>query len=1346
MSSETFSIAINGNSNDSNLVVSSTNGAITDGIASGPAGPAGPAGPSGLKVSGFNNKSHLETNLKNMLESKVNKPNGGESTPWAVYTAMCGDDKVSVSVGYDADYTDLSGGVQDTTRPASEDTIMRIYSQTKAITKAAMMCMERDNLLHHTDPIKKHLVDFSGVALKVIRPGKCVDVSGVTVDSAFDKFHSKIKASANNVIDLTNYDISAAIAANGNNGLVVNQNYAMTVGSSRVYFELEDAVRDVTLTHLSTHTSGLNNYNPLWAFTLVNLEGNKVNSNVIQRVLQATTGDSQAWGSPGWPASIIASAAKTGLLTHQPGEQFAYSVDNDMQGELLTRVYRLHKNDSSLDQQDMLNEILFNHLGMIDTFYYRVPGHSRFALNFESYMPAVNFAGAGSNVGWVPRGGGKKRLSEVIASGSPLDSFTTFMDVKGWYLSGGGGLMSTAKEYLIFLRFLMTGLDKNGDVLVPKSLLNRYVREVKQSYGADEFDLGPGYGYGVNWDYYTSSLIARILPDGRVFDEDLDLTPSDLTNNRNSFYDSDTVLWGGAAGTGWVLDFTNDSCHHSVIQRSGGDTAYNRETSAGYRNFIIHEGLRLCQNNMKGEGDYVTNNVAFERSVADELYKLKTTDTNNLKLLQANMSAPGNGYGRPLYCPVKENDGILHGSICVPSKIAKNIADSSQYVSLFKLIKYWLEAPMDTSANRKMVGDLGSSITTFIGNNVGKNSPWKEYALRFGEKVGKDDAVTKKLWDLYALGNGCVCTSTSPVCCIYTPFCNMIGFYYLSVGNVFPHKAFRIDQLFQPWSDISNSLNVRAIYTSNDDTKPAMQFWMSAYKIWSADGKKPLRFHVNKDGMPTRFRPHKDNAKMEYLIDNGYTGITKDEYNAEKSWLNRCTKSDYCYSTSKIPITEVIDTSAMTFTTDEVVNAETVSAKEYFEAFQDSYQYALGMTDLFLLGQYNLDVSASNNNLPEELSQLTASEWDTKVKGDEHLKYAVYELKPHKAFFDNSGNTKSSPPTLADFSNNATKINGSLFHGPNNIREQSVTTNSPSANLPTHQFDDLSYATWTVQLMGALTQVNILTFFIGVQPGEPISVLHYNVLVRYAPSFQTFGVDLLSLVGKSATQPVAANNLTFIKTVTNHDAFLTCCVDGTMTGAQYNGYGKTFIELPCSKPYLNTANRPFKFSGMGNKLINQGEITLNCPKYDVEGDLSHVSLAVVNSDSVDFTYPGTRVPCPAGKFSELISNAGSDTLDPYVADVFEQHVDPNYPNETFANGYYNQYVKLRKFLDARKDIKSLVYDRLMMANCVISQKDLTEKLDITDFNISGSETLSDVITKIQSFNYGTAFAPIVKTE
>ena len=126
----------------------------------------------------------------------------------------------------------------------------------------------------------------------------------------------------------------------------------------------------------------------------------------------------------------------------------------------------------------------------------------------------------------------------------------------------------------------------------------------------------------------TSSLIGRVTADGRVISDD-GLVTSGQTNNPNWFADSDSVVWFGVAGTSWHLDFTNDSCHHSVIQRYsgptalGGDTTYNRASGAGYVYFLSNEGIRICQNFMKGEGDYVTNNAAFERSMADELYKLK---------------------------------------------------------------------------------------------------------------------------------------------------------------------------------------------------------------------------------------------------------------------------------------------------------------------------------------------------------------------------------------------------------------------------------------------------------------------------------------------------------------------------------------------------------------------------------------------------------------------------------------------------------------------------------------------------------------------------------------------------
>lgn len=96
-----------------------------------------------------------------------------------------------------------------------------------------------------------------------------------------------------------------------------------------------------------------------------------------------------------------------------------------------------------------------------------------------------------------------------------------------------------------------------------------------------------------------------------------------LNSNSASIVDTATGASGAPAGTARTLDFTNNSCHHMVIQRSGGDSAYNIASISGYRNFLTQEGTRIAQEHMKGQGDYVTNSDAFERSVADELYALK---------------------------------------------------------------------------------------------------------------------------------------------------------------------------------------------------------------------------------------------------------------------------------------------------------------------------------------------------------------------------------------------------------------------------------------------------------------------------------------------------------------------------------------------------------------------------------------------------------------------------------------------------------------------------------------------------------------------------------------------------
>ena len=559
----------------------------------------------------FQNKTDMESKLRTMMESKVNTINGGESTPWAIQYNTVGDDKSVVSVGFDADQTVLSGGVQDQSRPVNEDSITRIYSQTKAIIAAAMMCMERDNLVYHEDPIQKHLLDFNGVILKVIRPGKCVDVSGITVDANFDALHAKIVESSDNVIDLAGFNDSSQNASN----LLINQNYALTVGKARCYFELENAVRDVTLTHLATHTSGLHNYGLFFANSLiVGANGSKFNSNVLQTKLQGMTPNDL--GPPESTKKIVEKCAKAGLLTHQPGEQFAYSLGLDILGEALTRVFRKLKSDTTLDGQDMLNEIIFNPLGMIDTFYYRESFHDRFADSYERYLPAVAYS-FNDEVGWTPLG--KELFSDN--NGTNNTNFT-FIDVKGWGIFGGGGLMSTCKEYGIFLRFLLDGKDKNGNVFVQKQLLNSYVREIKSSYGADEAALGPDFGFGFIGTSFASSLIGRVIPDGRIINDD-GLENHNYSNNPNNERDGENVWWGGIGGTSWILDFANDSTHQSFIQRSGGDTPYNRTTGSGYKNYLENEGMRICQMHMTGEGDYNPNNAAFERSVIDELYALK---------------------------------------------------------------------------------------------------------------------------------------------------------------------------------------------------------------------------------------------------------------------------------------------------------------------------------------------------------------------------------------------------------------------------------------------------------------------------------------------------------------------------------------------------------------------------------------------------------------------------------------------------------------------------------------------------------------------------------------------------
>ncbi|MGN6411006.1 MAG: serine hydrolase domain-containing protein [Nitrobacter sp.] len=214
--------------------------------------------------------------------------------------------------------------------------------------------------------------------------------------------------------------------------------------------------------------------------------------------------------------SMIAALAKI-PLEFSPGEAWNYSVSTDVIGYLVGKI-------SGIPFERFLKERIFDPLGMADTDFY-VPAEKahRLAACYNatvSGMMAVHSPGAKSGLS----------LQDDPAT-SPYRSPPSL-------ISGGGGLCSTAADYLTFCRALLNGGELDGVRLIgPKTLAlmtanhlpgNRDLPEMSRSMFAEATYSGVGFGLGFS---VTMSPAKTLVPG----------SPGEYA-------------WGGAATTSFWID------------------------------------------------------------------------------------------------------------------------------------------------------------------------------------------------------------------------------------------------------------------------------------------------------------------------------------------------------------------------------------------------------------------------------------------------------------------------------------------------------------------------------------------------------------------------------------------------------------------------------------------------------------------------------------------------------------------------------------------------------------------------------------------------------------------------
>ena len=207
-------------------------------------------------------------------------------------------------------------------------------------------------------------------------------------------------------------------------------------------------------------------------------------------------------------------------LRQQPGSLWHYSVSVDVQGYIVEKL-------SGLTLPEFFEERIFQPLGMPDTGFY-VPGEKadRFAPEVYDYGPA----------------------GELI----PIVGLTGDYSAPPGLPSGGGGLVSTASDYMRFSQMLLNGGELDGvRIISPETvdLMRSSHASTTQTASTSTVRLAPGEGFGID--------VAVVL----------DPALSESPVAEGSYW------WGGAAGTWFWIDPKHDLIFVGMAQHDYFDIA-----------------------------------------------------------------------------------------------------------------------------------------------------------------------------------------------------------------------------------------------------------------------------------------------------------------------------------------------------------------------------------------------------------------------------------------------------------------------------------------------------------------------------------------------------------------------------------------------------------------------------------------------------------------------------------------------------------------------------------------------------------------------------------------------------
>ena len=258
---------------------------------------------------------------------------------------------------------------------------------------------------------------------------------------------------------------------------------------------LKDQVHPVTMRELLSHTGG---------FTYGYFSNTAVDK--LQRDADVLNVDNTL-------GEMIKRVAKLPLNT-QPGSEWHYSISTDIQGYIVQKL-------SGMPFEEFLERRIFKPLKMTDTGFY-VPAEKQKRLaQFYEYD--------------------KDGRLQVVKSAINHD-----FGAKPAFSSGGGGLVSTAADYMRFCQMMLNGGKLDGVRLIsPRTVELMRTNMLSPTMTT----LSPGAGFGLDFAVYTDVAAA------------------------GGYYGKGTYYWGGAAGTWFWIDPSDDLIVIGMIQQIAGTGA-----------------------------------------------------------------------------------------------------------------------------------------------------------------------------------------------------------------------------------------------------------------------------------------------------------------------------------------------------------------------------------------------------------------------------------------------------------------------------------------------------------------------------------------------------------------------------------------------------------------------------------------------------------------------------------------------------------------------------------------------------------------------------------------------------